>query len=1517
MDLKRSYEVSIWTLQDEFITVLKPCNVENLGRLENKELELNADDGINKYSFSIPMYIYEGTERIENPIWYNTLNGNIIANMRKIKVIINKKTAVEAVYEFMIIKVEERHEKDQLYCDVTCEDLAYNELGKIGYKLELSQELYEQEDYEWSQSDMAENEPINNLQYWNSHQLHLYSINKNGQIINDNGEVCDEQLQANKWYYIVQMDWTAYANGANRDTEKVYEEEYTTSWAESGNKLIANGTEPYKEKTREIDAKESNIFNLTQTIAEKFGIFVRYEYLYDSNYHITGRRIIYYNNFMRENDGYLDITYPYNTSDIKREIDGADITTKMYVRPVDSDVSDSGVFSIIDAAPNKSKEDYILNFEYMYQIGAISAEQYAEIGAYELKMRRLNIQHENVSTTIDGLTTEIKDLEALKTSLDNQIQKDQEGIDEAEDKLNAIKIKYGDGDSVSIDQNRPDTAILKPQSESNYYYIDITREGVVRETLHLYKDYYSTNENKLTNELQGVFVEDENGNLIRVKDIYSTELDLNKTIFLTYDYRPTLKTECVKKEYTAKLTSDENRLNEVKEELTSKNNILTNLCQDKTDIENEQQSARKQFEEMMGPALRESYWQPEDYKTTGEKYIDALTTSDTPGASGYTTLIWDKELFEGEQDTKYQYGIDQQDIYYPCVELDSTALNLIRTAENGGKTVSFVFYDIVEDNPSLYTVKNLRLFPIGDDATQSRARYGYGKKSDGDITPILILTGAKNASETMIKNLITTRTVEKDGEEVVVSPLLAVIEPNEDYPLESNEPLIITSSCQVNWFNKGLDQNNKTVWETVYMYYPRIKINSMALNDSNTVLHYNNNLLEQYKDYYIFFRTENISNDQSNPEYETYKYITIKPKPYILKSADNLNITLYFSLYNINTAIYLDALQVMKENSMPKVSYTVEPNFINNRLYYALYRNLNRIVNINDKDLKLVNVQGYISKITLDLDNPFNDKIDIKNYKSKFEDLFTTIVAQTEAMKKNGYVVGLASAAFTPTGVLAPETIQQSINRADLQYSFNQGNLTIDEENGIWATSDDGVVAMRGGGIFTATRKDDEGNWLWNTGILPNGINASLITTGQLDTNLIRIYAGDKLRLQMNGDGYFAYKSLFDDPETLRLVEIEAAKDDAPEEIKNIRENGQLDLKQYVVHNENGLFLRAENGAVIRYDTDKIKLLNINNANGVDRVEVSWDGLKLRNWDNKEVFYADPDTGNLTLRGKIEATELEIHTADSSEPWVSIDDYISEHSSAGGGAITYYQSNKPTTYSKGDIWYNTNTNDTYMASANSAAGQDYWVLINKKIVTTSLTVNDSGIQILSGQNATLAVAGTLTLNGGGNVNIGSGGNVNVASGGSINVASTGNFTINSENFNIDSNGNVAVTGAITATSIALGPEASARDNFNNLVQNTVGYESLKNTATAIAQEVEQNRPILNTMTFTPTDGLVIRASEDSPYSTATKNDGYYIRYNNTEVAKFTGNVTQLSSLAIGDIIVKRSNRGGWMWVDNE
>jgi hypothetical protein len=39
---------------------------------------------------------------------------------------------------------------------------------------------------------------------------------------------------------------------------------------------------------------------------------------------------------------------------------------------------------------NKTGEDYILNFDYMHDIGAITEEQYKEVGVFEDDVARIN-----------------------------------------------------------------------------------------------------------------------------------------------------------------------------------------------------------------------------------------------------------------------------------------------------------------------------------------------------------------------------------------------------------------------------------------------------------------------------------------------------------------------------------------------------------------------------------------------------------------------------------------------------------------------------------------------------------------------------------------------------------------------------------------------------------------------------------------------------------------------------------------------------------------------------------------------------------------------------------------------------------------------------------------------------------------------------------------------------------------------------------------------------------------------
>jgi len=66
--------------------------------------------------------------------------------------------------------------------------------------------------------------------------------------------------------------------------------------------------------------------------------------------------------------------------------------------------------------------------------------------------------------------------------------------------------------------------------------------------------------------------------------------------------------------------------------------------------------------------------------------------------------------------------------------------------------------------------------------------------------------------------------------------------------------------------------------------------------------------------------------------------------------------------------------------------------------------------------------------------------------------------------------------------------------------------------------------------------------------------------------------------------------------------------------------------------------LIVEDGAYILGEDNKYHQMNFSNENFdlIKRVEISWEGFKIRNFDNEPVFYADTD-GNLTLVGTINA----------------------------------------------------------------------------------------------------------------------------------------------------------------------------------------------------------------------------------------------------------------------------------------
>jgi len=331
----------------------------------------------------------------------------------------------------------------------------------------------------------------------------------------------------------------------------------------------------------------------------------------------------------------------------------------------------------------------------------------------------------------------------------------------------------------------------------------------------------------------------------------------------------------------------------------------------------------------MGPALREGYWQPENYNDYGDKYEASFGGNSEVTEDGYASYIWDTKKFDGDNKITYEEGAEPTTKYYLMAELQEEDLPYIK--ENFSN-LSFIYYDksIVELNEKLKNEENvsesqqiayirnaLRNSPVG-----SQSQFGF-VMDNGVRKPVLIITDSSLFTEEQIKFIKDSVSEEERF------PCIGVLNGNE----------IENSPIKIENFIEG----------TPIAVNPRIKIDSLSLNTSSNELLVNIEveqetvLLKEYEDYYILI------------ENNAY-YISLKPKIYFQYGSLNPKINISYSISNADTCIYLDALKIAKENSEPKVSYEVKLNLYNPNLIHSIYNKLAQIVHINDNDLKFENV---------------------------------------------------------------------------------------------------------------------------------------------------------------------------------------------------------------------------------------------------------------------------------------------------------------------------------------------------------------------------------------------------------------------------------------------------------------------------------------------------------------------------------------------------------------------------------
>ena len=1245
-----------------------------------------SDDGTQTFSCRIPkFYINPHTNFKElNPRWGATEDGTLAENIRILKVFVQVENETR-IYPFLINTITDNRDSNfAVYRSVEASGLAFAELGKIGYKIELNQTLVETEQKALDENEETKGQIIETtMDYW-LQKVFPCETDSSGKITS----------WLTPWCYEVRMDWSYYSE--NRESTKVYEDGYVSSWKynnAAGNKadLVPASYEPSKEKQRLIDVKNSNKYNISQTIAETFEVFCRYEYKCDENGHFireytdangnvwTGRKVIFYNKAIKQENP-LVVDYQKNLQTIKRSSDSTDVYTKLYVTPLEAEEMSDGYVTIANTAANPLYDEFILNFDYMDKQGALTDFQKEVIKEYEYKIREANLGLEVALEQLEQARVARNDVEAEQAFYDKSSSEAEEQYkyysDLANNEITNTPVVKNSKNTypVIFFEDGKDTDIYKARLD--LHGIDITGvapfEGYNNKECEESKDsqghpvdpIFELGKNCIFSKTVPTTLESIGENVVIFTNEYGypSALYCNGTsetgkailndedgyIYLHLHYCPKNEYEDIRDAFARILEDNNTRQDALLTEYTIYDNAYNKALEESNKLLAIKEEQNRRLERILGPALREGYWTPDDYSGSTETKIETVSNL------GPVSWTFDTEPLVDEWEGSFQLGANLDPIPYPYLDyrqdLDFTTyapddlvlyLNKIAISDPITKSNEIGWYSIQINFVDWY-VKFEKAYPVG---TKYKITFVNGKPK--------FWIGEPNTDWKQVANEYWTPEKPKELGTNAVPPVAWHSDDTDTSisTIESQQTLYYRSHfnyCYINHngaitpiilIHTNAEGDNFSLEEGVAydvsygfrevaaeptdygileyraaakIVYPRLKINEKNVQAKSTLFMITKDIaaseegitLDRYYDYNIIIR-------------DSYPLITLKIGDKILPTDIYKNhFTFKYGISRANEQLYLDAKDVAYDNSYPR--YTYDLTIANLPGVFQII-DLGQLIYINDHAVGIHAATGYVSEVTLKLDQPQNDSVKVQNYKTKFEDLFNTIVAQSEAMKTNKHAYDIAASVFTQPGAIGQisgSILQTALNNNSFWLSWSATGVEITNEQGIiltnkrpYANGVYGQVILQGGGIFLSSSVDANGNRIWSAAITPDGINASLMTAGQLNTERVLVYAGENMAFQWNGEGIFAYRRETDKP----------------------KEN------EYVRFSQNGLHYRRPKMEK-SFDQDGNEIWEaIEPEELIDVVALDWDGLTLTKNNGVKTFQIDRHTGDLTLSGTMKS----------------------------------------------------------------------------------------------------------------------------------------------------------------------------------------------------------------------------------------------------------------------------------------
>lgn len=1173
--------LELWSHDDKFIDTLYSSDYEFDGQCIDPKITLNAN-GSKTLTLDLPLYIIDKKtgDYIENPRW------SYITQQYKIRVKQN-----DRINEFVLKDYTESHDNnDQLLININAQSLEEFELSQIGYNIVFNEDSL----YKYNTNDNPNDPdtvPIGtyepDIHFWNSKLFEnsdwtyrvesYYPIDKSMDI--DNRQVNNPEL--------------GYKNGK----EQFYEEDRIIDYTEDNEPIYSD---EYEVKKRIIKEEKSNKFNIIQTICEAFECWPTFEIVY-KNDKIVSKTVVYKNDVPQ--DAKFSINYTTNLNSIQRTVDSSQIVTKMYVTPIDNENVDNGIVSIATNPKNFMKENYLLDLSWylgeerldtdiknkqlidpntkMHFTGTnfseplfttIDTQNTKEtIDVYKKNIRARNIYIENSSLQLTKDQEELINLKTEREYVQSQKDSAQETINNLIDEMSLIGntelrkenktcYLYKENNSIIIRFSEIGIKAIPSAQTFNSPINIVSLDGIpfydadkVSEEIESWKDVK-------TLELKPYKVDPIIGTILEcqitnAKIGSSTDLDY-ASFKCSFDYDPYDYYKKLISYWKSKLTEAENRLEilgKSREDGGSEGLIYDlegQIAEEKRYIfQAQQQKAQvvKEFESKFNPYIREGYWENTDFGIYKNKEQEKVYIPDESKELKYGQT----EKSTSEELDKYNWSKDYVVFKVPDI--------LINNGQGGTAYLYNVIdideIEVMNDNP-LNENDLFRTYVKGTDYT---INYGYTSN-----TP--------SVTENNRGIYLCFYEPEVNTDNNYIPQFNSETQIYVKVKARGDVQYIWSGFIKSEYYTEGQDVKRKwfcPLEQRISIEDNDIILSSIIVKANTSKINYdlNNNLLIENTQYELkygkdYYTSKEVKNGKIVSRITLYQTTNVPLMDFQFAS--------YSVQYNQDITAkyyYNDSLEVMQESSIPQTTYTINVldiseanNFLTNLKWYK--PEVGTRVPIYDEELRFRGLVGFINTITFDLLNPQNTQLSITNFKDKFVDLFQKITASTIALQSKEYAYDRSTQIVTVDGGINKQILKDTFERPDSNFTVTPNSNIKWDYSGITSTSDklneNGVYAqvkVTPNGIFTANKQDEFGNYIWTTAITPQGINASQLNIGTLDTRQIQIFNSSEPRFTWNENGLYAYG----------------------------QNNGKTDYETYVLYNENGIKFRQLMNSTQRY----------------------------------------------------------------------------------------------------------------------------------------------------------------------------------------------------------------------------------------------------------------------------------------------------------------------------------------------